>query len=78
VSLSRPSARRRRALLDLGDAGLYDLWMVGSPGVIPHWTGFTIGDDIVKDYRDRHPQVSWSALTATFAPTILAGSCYRP
>ncbi len=51
--------------------------MFGSPG-IPHWTGFTIGYDIVKDYRDRHPQVSWSALTATSAATILAGSGYRP
>ena len=31
--------------------GLYDFWMFGGDGV-PHWTGFTIGYDIVKDYRD--------------------------
>jgi Predicted Zn-dependent protease (DUF2268) len=65
------------AQLDLQGGGLYDVWMFGSPG-IPHWTGFTIGYDIVKDYRDRHPQVSWSALTSTSAATILAGSGYRP
>jgi Predicted Zn-dependent protease (DUF2268) len=67
-----------RAKPVLGNTGLYDLWMFGSPGVIPHWTGFTIGYDIVKDYRNRHPQVSWSALTATSAATILAGSGYQP
>jgi Predicted Zn-dependent protease (DUF2268) len=65
------------AQLDLEGGGLYNVWMFGSVG-IPHWTGFTIGYDIVKDYRDRHPQVSWSALTATSAATILAGSGYRP
>ena len=25
----------------LDDAGLYDLWMLGGPG-IPHWTAFTL------------------------------------
>lgn len=78
ISPSKECVLWNRAELDLGDAGLYDLWMFGSPGVIPHWTGFTIGYDIVKDYRDRHPQVSWSALTATSAAAILAGSSYRP
>ena len=63
---------------DLGDPGLYDLWMFGSPGVVPHWTGFTLGYDIVKDYRDRHPGVTWPALTATSAAAILAGSGYQP
>ena len=43
-----------------------------------HWTGFTIGYDIVKDYRDRHPQVSWPTLTAMSAAAILAGSHYQP
>jgi Predicted Zn-dependent protease (DUF2268) len=78
ISPSQECALWNTAQLDLGDAGMYDLWMFGSPGVIPHWTGFTIGYDIVKDYRDRHPQVSWSALTSTSAATILAGSGYRP
>ena len=66
------------AQLDLGNQGMYNEWMFGSPGAVPHWTGFTIGYDIVKDYRDRHPQVSWPALTATGATAILAGSGYRP
>ena len=51
--------------------------MFGGYGV-PHWTGFTIGDDTVKDYRDRHPQVSWPAPTGMSAATILAGSHRQP
>jgi uncharacterized protein YjaZ len=57
--------------------GLYDLWMFGSSG-IPHWTGFTIGYHIVKDYLSHHPGRSWSALTSASATTILAGSHYQP
>jgi hypothetical protein len=78
ISPSQECALWNTAQLDLGDAGMYDLWMFGSPGVIPHWTGFTIGYDIIKDYRDRHPRVSWAALTSTSAAAILAGSGYRP
>jgi hypothetical protein len=37
-----------------------------------------MGYDIVKDYRDRHPGVTWPALTATSAAAILAGSGYQP
>ncbi|HJZ26445.1 MAG TPA: DUF2268 domain-containing putative Zn-dependent protease [Streptosporangiaceae bacterium] len=77
ISPSQECTLWNTAQLDLQGGGLYDAWMFGSPG-IPHWTGFTIGYDIVKDYRDRHPQVSWSALTSTSAATILAGSGYRP
>jgi hypothetical protein len=77
ISPSQECTLWNTAQLDLQGGGLYDVWMFGSPG-IPHWTGFTIGYDIVKDYRDRHPQVSWSALTSTSAATILAGSGYRP
>jgi Predicted Zn-dependent protease (DUF2268) len=77
ISTSEECTMWNTARLDLGGRGLYGVWMFGSPG-IPHWTGFTIGYDIVKDYRDRHPQVSWSALTATSAATILAGSGYQP
>ena len=77
ISPSQECTLWNTAQLDLEDGGLYDVWMFGSPG-IPHWTGFTIGYDIVKDYRDRHPQVSWSALTSASAATILAGSGYRP
>lgn len=61
----------------LGRYGLYDAWMFGQPG-IPHWTGFTIGYDIVTDFRQRHPDTSWSAITAASAATILAGSHYQP
>ena len=57
--------------------GLYDLWMFGGPR-IPHWTAFTIGYHIITDYRNRHPDASWAALTATSATTILAGSHYQP
>ena len=78
ISPSQECTLWNRARLDLGLTGLYELWMFGSPGVIPHWTGFTIGYDIVKDYRDRHPGVSWSALTSASAATILAGSGYQP
>ena len=77
ISPSQECTLWNTAQLDLEDGGLYDVWMFGSPG-IPHWTGFTIGYNIVKDYRDRHPQVSWSALTSASAATILAGSGYRP
>ena len=55
----------------LGGSGL------GRPG-IPHWTAFTIGYHIVNDYRSRHPDTSWAALTATSAATILAGSDDQP
>jgi uncharacterized protein YjaZ len=51
--------------------------MFGQPG-IPHSTGFTIGYDIVADYRHRHPDASWSALTDASAAAILAGSRYQP
>ena len=78
ISPSQECTLWNTAQLDLEGGGLYDAWMFGTPGVIPHWTGFTIGYDIVKDYRDRHPQVSWSALNSTSAATILAGSGYRP
>jgi hypothetical protein len=78
ISPSQECTLWNTAQLDLGDGGMYDLWMFGTPGVIPHWTGFTIGYDIVKDYRDRHPRVSWSALTSASAATILAGSGYQP
>jgi hypothetical protein len=61
----------------LGKTGLYDAWMFGQPG-IPHWTAFTIGYDIVTGYRQHHPDMSWSAITAASAATILAGSHYQP
>jgi hypothetical protein len=77
ISPSQECTLWNTAQLDLEGGGLYDMWMFGGTG-IPHWTGFTIGYDIVKDYRDRHPQVSWAALTSTSAAAILAGSGYRP
>jgi uncharacterized protein YjaZ len=77
ISTGQECALWRKATPQLDSPGLYDLWMFGGNGV-PHWTGFTIGYDIVKDYRDRHPQVSWPALTAMSAATILAGSHYQP
>ena len=77
ISPRQECALWRTATPRLGNPGLYDLWMFGGDGV-PHWTGFTIGYDIVADYRDRHPQVSWPALTALSAAAILAGSHYQP
>ena len=77
ISPGQECALWRKATPQLGYPGLYDLWMFGGYGV-PHWTGFTIGYDIVKDYRDRHPQVSWPTLTAMSAAAILAGSHYQP
>ena len=67
----------KKAKPQLGDAGLYDLWMFGGPGV-PHWTAFTIGYHIVNDYRNHHPDVSWATLTSTSAANILTGSHYQP
>ena len=61
----------------LRQSGLYDQWMFGGGG-IPHWTGFTIGYDIVTDYHQRHPDTDWAAITAASAATILAGSHYQP
>jgi Predicted Zn-dependent protease (DUF2268) len=77
ISPGQECALWRTATPRLGNPGLYDLWMFGGDGV-PHWTGLTIGYDIVTDYRDRHPQVSWPALTAMSAAAILAGSHYQP
>ena len=77
ISPGQECALWRKARPQLGYLGFYDLWMFGGNGV-PHWTGFTIGYHIVKDYRDRNPTVSWPALTATSAAAILAGSHYQP
>ena len=77
ISRSQECALWRQAQPLLGDSGLYDQWMFGGDGV-PHWTAFTIGYDIVTDYRQRHPEMTWSAINAASAPTILAGSHYQP
>jgi hypothetical protein len=77
ISQSQQCDLWKKAKSQLGYTGLYDLWMFGGYGV-PHWTGFTIGYHIVKDYRSRHPHVSWAALTAASATAILAGSHYQP
>lgn len=67
--------RTAQPLLD--DAGLYRQWMFGGQGV-PHWTAFTIGYHIVRDYRARHPTVTWDELASTSTAAILAGSGYQP
>lgn len=77
ISRSQECTMWRKAQSMLAYTGLYDLWMFGSPGV-PYWTGFTIGYHIVKDYRLRHPHLSWAALTRASATTILTGSYYHP
>ena len=61
----------------LGQLYLYNQWMFGGDGV-PYWTGFTIGYDIIRDYRRRHPGTSWAALTIAPTTAILAGSHYQP
>lgn len=60
----------------LGDSGLYAQWMFG--GGVPHWTAFTIGYHLVRDYLRHHPHTSWAALTSASASAILAGSHYQP
>lgn len=77
ISRSQECALWKQAQPVLGRYGLYDAWMFGQPG-IPHWTAFTIGYDIVTDFRQRHPDTNWSAITAASAATILAGSHYQP
>lgn len=77
ISRSQECALWKQAQGLLGQSGLYDAWMFGQSG-IPHWTAFTIGYDIVTDYRQRHPDMSWSAITAASAATILGGSHYQP
>jgi hypothetical protein len=77
ISRSQECALWKQAQPLLGQLGLYDAWMFGQPG-IPHWTAFTIGYDIVTGYHQYHPGMSWSAITAATAATILAGSHYRP
>jgi uncharacterized protein YjaZ len=77
ITRSQECALWKQAQGQLGKAGLYDEWMFGQPG-IPRWTAFTIGYDIVIDYRQHHPDASWSAITAASAATILAGSRYQP
>jgi hypothetical protein len=77
ITRSQECALWKQAQPLLGSPGLYDQWMFGGGG-IPHWTGFTIGYDIVTGYRQRHPDTSWPAITAASAATILAGSHYQP
>ncbi|HEY2548957.1 MAG TPA: DUF2268 domain-containing putative Zn-dependent protease [Streptosporangiaceae bacterium] len=67
----------RQARPLLGDHGSGQHWMLGGDGV-PHWAGFSIGYQIVRDYLLRHPHVSWRALTLTSASVILTGSHYQP
>jgi hypothetical protein len=77
ISRSQECALWQQAQPVLGQSGLYYAWMFGHAG-IPHWTAFTIGYDIVTDYRRHHPSMSWSAITRASAATILAGSDYQP
>jgi hypothetical protein len=77
ITRSQECALWKQAQPLLGFPGLYDQWMFGGGG-IPHWTGFTIGYDIVTGYHQRHPDTSWRAITAASAATILAGSHYQP
>ena len=65
----------------LGSAGLDAIWLFGGnfDGYeVPNWTGYTIGYHIVNDYRKRHPNAGWPAMTSASASTILAGSNYQP
>jgi uncharacterized protein YjaZ len=77
ISPGQECALWKKAQPVLGAAGLFGQWMFGGAG-IPHWTGFTIGYDIVTGYRRHHPDVSWSAITTASAGKILAGSHYQP
>ena len=71
--------QRAQPLLGQPDTSdsLYDQWFFGGGGV-PHWTAFTIGYDMLKDYLRLHPGTSWAELTAATATTILTRSHYQP
>jgi len=77
ISRSQECTLWKQAQPLLADYGFYDQWMFGGGGV-PHWTGFTIGYDIVSGYMHHHPHTTWAAVTAASADTILAGSHYQP
>jgi uncharacterized protein YjaZ len=89
ISPSQECAAWKKAQPSLRMTGysIYAMWFFGvnsGNGTsdmtqhVPFWTGFTIGYDIIKDYRRHHPRTSWTALTAASATAILAGSHYDP
>jgi len=47
----------------------YNHWMFGG-GAFPHWTGYTLGDDLVAAAHHRHPR-SWAWFTRQSSDDIL-------
>lgn len=77
ITAPQQCALWRQARPLLGDHVSGQHWMLGGGG-LPHWAGFTMGYQIVRDYLLRHPHLSWRALTLTSASAILSGSHYQP
>jgi len=49
-----------------------DLWFFGSkPDVIPRWTGYTLGYDLVATYLHNHPEISASKLATADATLFM-------
>ena len=55
-----------------------DLWFFGSePDIIPRWTGYTLGYDLVATYLLDHPETSASKLAVADASLFLNISIYN-
>lgn len=55
-----------------------DLWFFGSkPEIIPRWTGYTLGYDLVATYLQNHPETSASKLAIADASLFLNTSIYN-
>ena len=54
----------------------FNPWMFGRGGEdpIPHWTGYSIGWKIVKDYLAKHPDATASSLVWTHADIIASST----
>jgi uncharacterized protein YjaZ len=66
-------AENSLSVLDFPD--VHARWFFGS-GDLPRWTGYTIGDHIVRDYLKRHPKVQPGQLVHADAWRILHCSGY--
>ncbi|MFA6404447.1 MAG: DUF2268 domain-containing putative Zn-dependent protease [Candidatus Paceibacterota bacterium] len=50
-----------------------DLWFFGSkPDIIPRWTGYTLGYDLVAAYLHNHPETSASKLASADASLFIS------
>lgn len=55
-----------------------DLWFFGSkPDIIPRWTGYTLGYDLVATYLHNHPETNASKLATADATLFVDNSSLR-